>query len=462
MKVIVEDLYQGRTVALEGTEHQVEGQLLDRFPWLGHLGPDESLHDLIGDLNSTQCFSAGIEEGNDTLVKSEDNLDTGAQDLAQAMIGFNPTVHPAFQAAQFLSGRPAAGLEAIRRGLYDCTNYVDAALQVYGFPVDDEHRESVRGVMKFQATPAVVRKSEPETPNQAQTPANEGIPAGRDIEPGVPAAQEAAAAARRAWESGQVRVAKLKGKHSRGSLMAQDPEDEKIWLLKPGGGGPGPAAGVAEDSVSQSRREAAFWAVALAWNLQESIPETQLTLIDGHEYAAIRMLPFSWDNMAAKLEESSATARQALSTYRDRGILHQWAVLDYVLGNPDRHGQNLMISGDNKLVALIDHGSAFAGPDFDPAFDRNSFVPYYLRAWAQEPFNELPTEEKLGQMPRVGRATEAVLRSWLDGIHADRLEMMLLRYGIDPRPGVDRLARLKVMTAKVPVDQAVNSLWVAT
>ena len=46
-----------------------------------------------------------------------------------------------------------------------------------------------------------------------------------------------------------------------------------------------------------------------------------------------------------------------------------------VAGSPDSHGSNLLVGpAPEHYVALIDHGSAFAGPDFNPGRDKNSFV----------------------------------------------------------------------------------------
>ena len=261
---------------------------------------------------------------------------------------------------------------------------------------------------------------------------------------------------------GNVKVAHLDGKHSKGSLIAKDHQTQNIYLLKPGSGGQSPAAGAQEQPASQSRREAAFWHVADQWQLGGTIPRADLVLIDGKEYAAIRMLPFSYRNLEKKAVKDPALAPRALAMYRDKGFLHKWAILDAVLGNPDRHGQNMMISADDQVVALIDHGSAFAGDSFDPAFDRNSFVPYYLRVWGGPKFNRLPVKDKLARMPSVSQPVREELRTWLNGIHADQLEMTLLRFGIDPRASVARLAKLKATASSMPIDQAVNRFWVTT
>lgn len=389
------------------------------------------------------------------LAKSAGNLfddDTEpATGVALDMLGFNPIVHPAFAAAKFLSGRPEVDLGAIRRALYETEDYIDAALFAYGLPMTPEGRQAIKAVMNIGD---FTKSSVPEQ-----------LPKAQDIEPGTPDAEISADAIRRAFKLQQVKVAHLDGKHSKGALIARDSVRDRTYLLKPGSGGAGVAAGATQEHASQSRREAAFWQIAEDLGLGESVPRCDLLIIDGKEYAAIEMLPFSWKGLQKRLEIDPAAGRQAFALYRDRGIIHKWAVMDYILGNPDRHGDNLMISADGRLLGLIDHGSAFAGPGFDPAYDRNSFVPFYLRAWApmdSDRFNSLTTEKKLARMPTVNAQLRDELRSWLNDIHADHLEALMHRFGIDPRPSLARLARLKVAASSAPVDEAVNRLWVTT
>lgn len=455
MIVTVHEHYTDTTRTYHGSRAAVYQQLLEAFPWLespdaAHLNDVEAL---VEDINDMQATDAEIVEGE--LSKSSSNLygddAEPASGVALDMLGFNPIVHPAFAAAKFLSGRPEVSLEQIRQALYNNEDYIDAAAEVYGLEPGAETRVAIKAVMgigDFTKAGADAGK----------------VPKGEDVVAGTPDAEEASEAIARAFKTQQVKVAHLDGKHSKGSLIARDGDMDKTFLLKPGAGGAGTAAGAEQEQASQSRRETAFWHAAEDWGLGESVPRCDLVIIDGREYAAIQMLPFSWKGLQKKLDVDPAFARNAFSTYRDRGILHKWAVMDYVLGNPDRHGDNLMISADGRLLGLIDHGSAFAGPGFDPAYDKNSFVPFYLRAWAGQKFNSLTTAQKLERMPSVNEAMRKELGEWLGQIHAANLEGLLTRFGIDPRPSVARLAKLKELCSagSVPVDQAINRLWVTT
>jgi hypothetical protein len=455
VKVIVYDNYDDSHQLFEGPRARVYQQLLDAFPWLtsGDALDHNDVESLVEHLDSQQFCSAEILPEPNELVKAEgnlwgDDLD-GASEIALDMLGFNPSIHAAFAAAQFLTGKPDADPQVIRQAMYDQDgDYLDAAIQAYGLPEGDETRRSLKAVMSIGA----FQKA------QVQTK----LPAGTDIESGTPDANETTEAIRRAFKQKLVRVAHLDGKHSKGSLIAKDMKGDKVYLLKPGAGGQSPAAGAKEETASQSRRETAFWQIAEDWGLGESIPRCDLVMIDGREYAAIEMLPFSWKGLQKKQATHPNIGREALRPYRDRGLVHKWAVMDYVLGNPDRHADNMMISSDDKLLGLIDHGSAFAGDHFDPAYDRNSFVPYYLRAWAPQGFQRLTIKQKLEYMPQVSKQTRDELRDWLNGIHADHLEGLCHRFGIDPKPSLGRLAKLKVMASDLPVDQAINKLWITT
>lgn len=454
MKVVVTSHYSGAEYVFEGSADTVYEQILEQFPFL-HTGQAEHHGDvdgLVEHLNSMQALDAEVvDQGSNTLVKAEGNLLgddlSEASEIAQDMLGFNPRTHAAFEAAKFLAGGRELPLSTIRRALYEHDgDYEVAALHAYGLPEDEG------GIRALRSISMISDMAKAEAP----------IPVGGDIEPGTPGAEDAAAEVERAFQKQMVRPVSLGGKHSKGSFLAKDPRSGNVYLLKPGSGGQSPAAGAEQEHASQSRREAAFWHVAEAWALENSIPRADVVLVDGHEFAAIRLLPFSYKNLDKRQRQDPGAAARALAQYRDQGILHKWAVLDYILGNPDRHGQNLMIDKDDKVVALIDHGSAFAGDEFDPAYDKNSFVPFYLRAWAPTRFHNLSLKDKLDAMPEASGETRDLLRTWLSDIHSDRLESILHRFGIDPRPSLVRLAKLKMMAVDSPVDRAINRLWVTT
>ncbi len=224
---------------------------------------------------------------------------------------------------------------------------------------------------------------------------------------------------------------------------------------------PGPAAGVRETLASQSQREAAFWAVAQLWGIGDDFPRCDLLVIDGKQYACMDLLGWEYKPLEKLRDKDPAEPARDLEPYRQKGALHRWAVVDFVLGNPDRHAQNIMANKKGE-VKLIDHGSAFAGFGFDPSFDKNSFVPYYLRygAPAKLNFNALSTKDKLRYMVTVSDETRQNLGAWATGLHAEQLEALLPRYGIDPRAAVERLEKVRAGISSV--DVTINRLWAGT
>lgn len=262
-----------------------------------------------------------------------------------------------------------------------------------------------------------------------------------------------------AYGNGEVVPVKLGGKHSSGFYMTKDKEGHN-WLLKPGSGKKSPAAGVDETKGSQSRREALFSAIAEWMGIKEVQPSS-LFLIDGKEIAAIRMWPMDWVNLHKTLAEDPTLPRRALEPYRRTGALFKWSLLDFVTGNPDRHGNNLMVGPEDEgnKVGLIDHGSSMAGPHFDPGNDKDSFVPYYLRVWAGPNFHALKHSEQLVQMPTITGAVEGELREWLEGLDPKELETICYKYGMDPAPLVTRLNEAQSDPMTENVTTHLNALW---
>ncbi|NDG27221.1 MAG: hypothetical protein EB120_08610 [Proteobacteria bacterium] len=258
-------------------------------------------------------------------------------------------------------------------------------------------------------------------------------------------------------------MASLHGKHSQGSMLALDPQNGTTLLLKPDFGGAGPASGAQEESASPPRREAAFWHVAKEWGLSKWVPQTDLLLLDGKEFAAFHVLPWSWQAIERMREENPAQVSSILNKYLKSGTLHKWAVLDFVLGNTDRHGQNAMGDIETGELALIDHGSAMAGPSFDPAHDKNSFVPFYLRFLTPGNFNSLTVSDKIKRMPHVDNQTNEELVNWVVSLDSHELQEILYRYGIDYHPALQRLTVLREMVGETGrLDQSINRLWVTT
>jgi len=391
-----------------------------------------------------------VKHAEETFAKS---IDENAKALAQhpvvsTQLGFDETNNPAFKAAKFLAMGQDLTDEDQRQALYHEDGDMErAALLAYGLPCTDDNLAALRAVMDVRD----VKKSALD----GSVPVANAVtahPEGKDVGDAI----------ERAVKDNFVFPVALGGKHSVGSMLAYDDETHTTWLLKSGSGGAGGAAGSKQDPSNPNAREAAFYYVAKEWGIEKWFPRAELLLLDGQPFAALALLPLNYKTLDKREHDDHGISRRILHPMLHDGTLHQWAVIDYVLGNPDRHGQNVMVNPKHD-VRLIDHGSAFAGYLFDPAHDQNSFVPYYLRAWHLEgSFNQLPADQKLKGLPRVHEEVAVKLTAWIDSIKADKLTEICKRYGINPEPTLTRLGKLQVAVASEPADLAINKLWVTT
>jgi hypothetical protein len=358
--------------------------------------------------------------------------------------GYMSETELSFRAASILADTEALPLENVRRALREHEGDLQAAaLAAFGIEITDANRKALDGVM--QLLDDGLQKAEV------------------TVEAGTVDSEETAEAVQRAIQSGTYQEVKLNGKHSKGTAVVRDEATQRTYLIKPGSGKPSPAKGVTQESASQSRREVAFYEVADEVGLGDFMPRADLLLIDGAETACMELIPYDFQTLDKMKQTDPNVPNRFLEKYRRSGILHKWAVLDFILGNPDRHGQNMM-ADKNGSVFLIDHGSAFAGESFDPAHDKSSFIPFYLRAWTKmKDFDKMGFAEKLRSMPRVSGETIANLRAWLISIKDHQLAAILKRNSIDPKPMLSRLSTIKGMVDDgEPVDLVINKLWIST
>lgn len=275
----------------------------------------------------------------------------------------------------------------------------------------------------------------------------------------LPEGRESEEAIRRAIQDEYLVPIELKGKHAKGILIARDEKHNQTYLLKPGAGRNSPAKGVRDDSASQSRRECAFYYASELMGLGQYIPKADLIVLDGKEYACLKLI--SWDhvNLEKKRKESTSAVQFIMIPHIEDGSLFRWSFLYYVLGEPDGHFNNCLVNPKGSIY-LIDHGSAFAGRDFNPSKDRNSFIPFFLRVWAPNDFNKLSPKDKLKYMPRISHQTADDLKRWAQQIDSDKLASVLYEHGIDAAPSLMRLEEVKALAEEAPLDLVLNKLWV--
>jgi len=454
MQIAIEDYYESARHHLEGSEDDVRRQIFDLYPFLlSKFGPQCSIKILIDALNKNQGTTAVIKNQLSKAEFYQGDVSDGQglhiihhpQELPNGQLNtIDSSIVACKAAAEFLAGKECTTKE-LRQALLQTDGDVElAALIAHGLPV--EALGDLRAILA--ATNLKKSEEDPDAPKAVKFKTVVGT---------NQSSEAFAKIVRDASEVGEIEPAKLgPGKHTGGVLKARDAVTHQSYILKPGSGKQNPIIGESETGATQSQREAAFYSFACALDLGQFVPECHLILCGEKEYACIKFLPFNYKNLNDLKQQDPNLPKRLFSLYND-GTLHKWAVLDYISGNPDRHYGNVMASGDS--IRLIDHGSAFAGLDFDPAKDGMSFVPCYLRPGVPG-FNKLSVDEKLRKMPRLSAENEKKFRHWLLSLSSQTLGQILGGYGIDPSPELIRLEKLQAATNYQTADLAVLSAWV--
>lgn len=387
------------------------------------------------------------------VLPTEKVFGPGEESAARAMLGHRAEHEKALAAARFLVGRKHEVDEDMFRlalGVYD-GDYERAALISVGLTDSDANLRALRAAMKMgEFSPDHVHeltKNEPGTPNI------------ETVQPGAPAAQETAEEVQRAVSAGLVQPLVLGGKHSKGAMAVRDPRTGDVLLLKPGSGKQSPAKGIRDDPSSQSAREAAFWHCSKVMGLDRYLPRCDLLLVNGAQVAAMKLLGPQWKSLDEFDTKVAGYAREVLQPYLARGDLHRFAVMDWVLGQVDRHGSNIMTHADS--VVLIDEGSTMAGRGYDPARDTKSFVPYYLRVFTPSGFKKRKPVDRVRELPVLSPDLDSAFKKWLHDIDPAMLMETMQSHSIgqvSQEAVLERLADLQRYTGS-NLSRYVNELW---
>jgi ADP-ribose pyrophosphatase YjhB (NUDIX family) len=362
------------------------------------------------------------------------------EDALEDMLGINSKLNALMDACKFLTGNKPLALD-LRTALFQHDGDLRAAVLVaHGMEPTEQNKLALSAIIELKE----LKKSD--------------IPDffAQEVKALVPEAEAVAKKLQAAFAIKNYEPVTLKGKHIAGAVIVHC-EDKDI-LLKPGTKKNSPALGLDEDQSSQSQREAAFYHVAEAFGIGNFFPRADLVSIVGKEYAAIELLPGDFVNLDTIRKESPDKIQQVLYPYVNSGTVWLWALIDLVLANSDRHANNAMVDSQNR-IALIDHGSAFAGMSFAPGTDENSFVPYYLRFGCPAGFNMLSIEDKLKIIPRASKQIAEELKAWANSLDISDLQEILVRYDIDPLPSSARLATVQALSQSMPIDEVLANIW---
>jgi hypothetical protein len=240
-------------------------------------------------------------------------------------------------------------------------------------------------------------------------------------------------------------------------------ERDNSWLIK--------VESVSRPAIVSARhglqavKEVAFYDAAnKVFDLGQFTPKAILGEVvrDGKDWpaAAIKMYPEQYVSAAQLEQEKPGSVHGIMEKYRRNGVLHKMAIMLYILGDADAHGGNVLTNGTS--IKMIDHGTSFADAQFDPANDKNTFIPYILRqGYIRDHWSP---EQKLAKMPRISDPNiEEQVRHWVLSLDAANLLQILNRFYIDPKPTLERLKvvqKLVGQKANGPPDEIINSLWV--
>ena len=474
MLINIINLNTEEVIPFRGTGEQIAQELLREFPWLAKY-KKKTFEDVVSSLTNSQNYALQVVNDQDPPLKkavkeSPNGFADGLQAVGQVagscfaqgeynglagrqivgqnygmathQLGTREALDHALQAACYMSDKaPPSDADIQTAWVASEEDVWVAALKAYGIEVTEENLKLLKEISNSQLT-----KNEEIGPAKPQV-----------ILAATPLDEKVAHIVHEAFDNDMCMSVKLGGKHTSGMFLAHDEDTKSNWLIKPGSGRQNPAAGLAEESTSQSQREAAFYRLACILKLESYVPETRLILLDGKRMAAIKLVPWSYKKAQDLRKLDSIGTQRLFYSFLDKGELFKWAVLDYISGNVDRHGGNVLLNGMD--LKLIDHGSAFSGYAFDPVHDKSTFFPWYFRVFSSLDFNKISAKDREAAVPGLTQYAEQDLRNWFIGIDPTEIEGCLLQYGVDPQPVVDRFLSLKTAAQHEPLYQAVKNAW---
>jgi hypothetical protein len=375
------------------------------------------------------------------LKKSEESplsLSDTEQEALSALVDKFDTDGPEFKTASFMANGYEPTQEDLELAILEHEADPDGiALMSHKLPVTDDNKKRLRLLITAQKG-SKLKKSEGSSP-RAQ------------VQPFDYQAAGFAAKAKEAFLNGKVKKVELGGKHSAGSALFKD-ADYKTWFLKPGSGGVSSAKGVVEEKASASRREVAFNLIAQMCGMQDFVPKSALLLIDGRETAMLEFFDGQYRPINKIRKEHKIET--IFEPYIANAVIHKCAVLDYLMGNTDRHAGNVLSDMEN--FKLIDAGSAFAGNSFSP-LDPKTFIPIYLRAFSGRDFKVLTPQERFEFMPKLSDSQEPILLNWLQNIPVGAILHLMHRYGLNSDPFMTRYN--KMMSYPGKKSEFITKFW---
>jgi hypothetical protein len=432
----------------------------------GIYGVEEALQTLVEYL-SNHHLDAYIQAGPESV--GEVSAMKPADEESEDSISFEQEMSPLLgqvwstkdneflEAARFIAGAPAvASDQQIEEARNHCDTEESAALYTYHIPHTEDALKELKAVAEIIRDP----KGEEQLDKAEKPPSEPDQSISRLI--AVPGKGEHdIMAVNRGIAAGKVTPIAKPGKFSQKAFVVSDPQSEERYIVKPNPHKVAPPKGMS-DVISAPVRERAFWDLADALGLSKFLPVTALAIDNNQELCSVVKYLKGYRSIDSFKKETPGSERGILEQYRKTGDLHRWAVLDFIGGSVDRHGNNVWVSDDGQDIKLIDQGSSLADENFDPAADKKSFLPFYLRAWGVK--HSMKQKDRLQFMPKVDHGVDQQLGHWIQGIDPKDIRKAL--EGIPDPIFQAVLGRLKRLMAAILskedsrlVCEVVNAAW---
>lgn len=426
MRVIIKNLWTNSEQAFDGEPGEVLSDISNAFPHAIHDHTRNNLDEMLAHINQSQIFSVRKEK--DIPLKDSEVID---------QMGIRAIGEEFTKAARFLSGSTTQFSDSMLAE----DDIFSSILQATDCRASKQEVLNLSLVMKAEPTPV--------TPPSSILPLS---PRNKSISDGI----------KRAFISDRVQNIYLGGKHSKGSMLATDPQSHAIWLLKPDIAGKSPAKGLAdqEGGQEQASREAGMYEVAKVIGLQNFVSKSTVIFLDGIKFAAIHFLDKGWKNLEKMRQADPESVARILKPYCRNGDAYKWAILDAICGNVDRHAGNYLV-GPQGQIRLIDGGSAFASDTFDPHNDKAVFTPFAIRYQVPN-WSKLTVQQKLSSMIDVSPDVDNNIRHFVSEIDKDQVRRAIEDQGLDAEPSLKRLYRLQrvALDCSRPFHLYVNEFWV--
>ncbi len=162
-------------------------------------------------------------------------------------------------------------------------------------------------------------------------------------------------------------------------------------------------------NLDSAHVESAFHNLAPVFGLGDAVPKT---VAFTHPETGVK---HSAQQVVEGRHPLDSESRQDLHRWHDSGLMPKMAVMDYVLGNSDRHDYNYMIRKDG-TPALIDNGRAFRYDGFDvPGYAEKNDDEFDDRA--KHYINSLNADE-IGDAMRAQGLPPRVVAAATERVHA--------------------------------------------